>query len=254
MIVVDNRVGAIELAETLQAMHVPVEVKRLPFGDFRWDGLGPKGPCTVGVERKKVRDVLCCIEDSRFAAHQLPGLIETYDYAYLIVEGRATVDTSTLELIEPYGDTGRGRPYRLGPSRNIPYRQFDNYLNSISTQSSCRVKRSISPAETIMQIVDLFNWWQKPWSQHQSLKVLRKEPPKFSFFTPSVRQLVASCLPGIGYEKSMAVAQKFPTITEMVLASPRQWMEIPGIGPTLAKRITKLLFEGEKEKDNGKNY
>lgn len=249
MLTVDNRVGAIELSDTIRAMHVPVEVKRITFGDFRFDGSGPKGTCTVGIERKKVRDVLCSIEDGRFAAHQLPGLIETYDYVYLIVEGRATVDASSLDLIEPYGDTGRGRPYRLGPSHNIPYRQFDNYLNSISTQSSCRVKRSTSPAETIMQLVDLYHWFQKPWSQHQSLKVLRKEPPKFSFFTPSVRQLVASCLPGIGYEKSMAVAQKFPTITEMVLATPRQWMEVPGIGDTLARRITKLLFEGEGKKD-----
>jgi ERCC4-type nuclease len=230
-------------------MHVQVEIKRLEFADFRFDGLGPKGPCAVGIERKKIRDVLCSIEDGRFAAHQLPGLIEAYDYVYLIVEGRRTVDTTTLDLIEPYGDTGRGRPYRLGPSRNILYRQFDNYLNSISTQSSCRVKHSLSPAETIMQLVDLYNWWQKPWSQHQSLKVLRKEPPKFSFFTPSVRQLVASCLPGIGYEKSMAVAQKFPTITEMVLASPREWASIPGIGKILATRITKLLFEGEEKKD-----
>ncbi len=247
MITVDSRVGSVELAETIKAMHIEVELQRLPYGDFRFDGLGPKGPCTIGVERKKVRDILCSIEDGRFAAHQLPGLVESYDYVYLIAEGRVTVDISSLELIEPRGDAGYGRPYRLGPSRNILYRAYDNWLTSIATQSSCRVKTSLSPAETVMQLADLYHWWQKPWTQHQSLKVLRKEPPKFSFFTPSVRQLVASCLPGIGYEKSLAVAQRFRTITEMVLATPRQWMEIPGIGPTLAARVTKLLFEGEQE-------
>lgn len=249
MITVDNRTGSIELADTIKAMHVEVEVKHLDYADFRFDGIGPKGPCSVGIERKKVHDVLCCIETGRFSAHQLPGLIETYDYAYLIVEGSYSVDTTTLALIDPQGATGHGRPYRLGPTRTILYRQLDNYLNSIATQSSCRIKTSRNPAETIMQIVDLYHWFQKDWNQHQSLKVLRKEPAKFSFFTPSVRQLVASCLPGIGYEKSMHVAQRFRTITEMVLATAKEWAEIPGVGKTLAARITKLLYEGEDKKD-----
>jgi len=250
VITVDNRTGSIELAETLKAMHVPVETKLLPFGDFAFAGEGPKGKCSVGIERKTVRDILSCQETGRFAGHQLPGLVENYDYCYLIIEGRFSVDTTTLDLIEPNkGDTGRGYPIRLGSTRRIQYSSLDNYLNSIATQSSCRIKTSGSPAETVMQIVDLYWWWQKPWNQHQSLKVLRKEPAQFACFKPSVRQLIASCLPGIGYEKSVHVAQRFKTVTEMVLATPKEWSEIPGIGKTLAARIAKLLYEGEGKED-----
>lgn len=247
MITVDNRVGSIELVETLKSMHVEVDTARMEFADFHFNGIGPKGPCSIGIERKKVRDILCCIEDGRFAGHQLPGLIETYDYCYLIVEGNWTVDETTLGLIKPSSvGCGHGIPIHLGPGRNIPYRQLDNYLNSIATQSSCRVKTSLSAAETIMQIVNLYHWWQKDWTQHQSLKVLRKEPAKFTFLNPSVHQLVASCLPGVGYEKSAHIARHFRTITDMVLATTAEWQEIEGIGKTLANRITKLLYEGEK--------
>lgn len=250
MLTVDNRVGSVELVDTLRAMHVEVEAKRLDFGDFAFEGNSQKGKCLVGIERKKVRDILCCIEDNRFAAHQLPGLIETYDYCYLILEGYWTVDETTLDLIKPSSvGCGHGVPIRTGPNRSIPYRQLDNYLNSIATQSSCRIKTSLSAAETIMQIVDLYHWFQKDWSAHQSLKVLRKEPAKFTFLTPSVRQLVASCLPGVGFEKSAHIARHFRTITDMVLATPADWASIQGVGKTLAARITKLLYEGEEKKD-----
>jgi ERCC4-type nuclease len=245
MLTVDDRVGSVELADCLRAMHVEVEVKRLSFADFAFDGHGPKGPCTIGVERKRLRDLLCCIQDSRFAAHQLPGLIETYDHCYLIVEGKWSVDPKTEELIEVCKDGWR--PVRLGPSHDTRYCEVDNYLNSIATMSSCRVKTSTCPAETVMQLVDLYHWWQKSWSNHKSLKVLRKEPPKFSFFNPSTCQLMASCLPGVGYERSGAVAAKFRTPINMVLGTAAEWMEVAGIGQGIAAKVVKALTEEKGE-------
>jgi excinuclease UvrABC nuclease subunit len=48
-------------------------------------------------------------------------------------------------------------------------------------------------------------------------------------------------LPGIGIEKSAAVAAHFETVRALIEASPEQWQEIPGIGKTLAKKITEAL-------------
>lgn len=245
MLLVDDRVGSVELADTLRAMHLEVEVRRLPFGDFSFEGNGPKGRCMVGIERKRLRDLLCCIQDGRFAAHQLPGMIDAYDFTYLLVEGKWSIDPKTEELIE-VGKDG-WRPVHLGPSHVFQYRELDNYLNTIATMSSCRIKKSTCPAESCAQITNLYNWWNgKTWGQHQSLKVLRKEPPKFSFYKPTIVQRMAAELPGIGYEKSSAVASRFRTVTAMVLATPQDWMEIPGIGDGIAGKITKLLYEGEK--------
>jgi len=245
VLTVDDRTGSVELADTLRAMHLEVEVKRLAFGDFAFEGSGPKGPCTVGVERKRLRDLLCCIQDSRFAAHQLPGMIETYDFCYLIVEGRWSVDPKTEELIEVCKEGWR--PIRLGPSHEFKYAEADNYLNSIATMSSCRVKGSTCPAETVMQLVDLFHWWRKPWGQHQSLKVLRREPPRFTFLHPTLAQGWASYLPGIGYEKSAAAAARFKTGINLAMATPSEWAEIAGIGRGIALKVTRLIHEGEKK-------
>lgn len=246
MMTVDDRTGSVELADTLRAMHLEVEVKRMAFGDFAFEGNGPKGPCTVGVERKRLRDLLCCIEDGRFCGHQLPGLLEMYERVLLIVEGKWGVDNRTLELVEPC--QGGWRPVRLGPSHQILYQQLDNFLNSIAIQSSCLVKYSGSPTETVMQLVDLYNWFQKPWQDHKSLKVLRKTPPKFSFFNPSICQLMASCLPHIGYERSAAVAARFKTPVDMVLGSVSEWMDIPGVGKGIADKVVKVLHgEGGSE-------
>jgi len=246
MMQVDDRTGSVELADTIRAMHIEVEVKRLPFGDFAFDGLGPQGPCTIGVERKRLRDLLCCIQDGRFAAHQLPGMIETYDFCYLIVEGRWSVDPKTEGLIE-VGKEG-WRPVRLGPSHEFKYAEADNYLNSIATMSSCRVKGSTCPAETVMQLVDLFHWWRKPWGRHQSLKVLRKEPPRFTFFEPCLAQRWAAELPGIGYERSGAVASHFKTGINLAMATEKEWQAVPGVGAILSKRITGLIHCGETRK------
>lgn len=245
MITVDDRTGSKELFDTIQAMHVEAVLKRLEFGDFVFDGHGPHGPCNVAIERKQLRDLLCCIQDGRFAAHQLPGMLDMYDYCYLIVEGRWSVDEKTLELSESHH--GGRHPVRLGPSHTILYRELDNYLNSIATMSACRVKVSTSPAETVMQICDLYHWWQKPWGEHQSLKVLRKEPPRFAFFKPNLTQQMAACLPGIGYERSAAVAGRFKLPVDMVLATPAEWAEIPGIGKGIATKVVKSMHEGETE-------
>lgn len=246
MMTVDDRVGSVELASALKAMHLEVEVKRLAFGDFAWQGNGPKGPCMVGVERKCIRDLLACIQDGRFAAHQLPGMVETYEFCYLIVEGRWSIDTKTLELIEV--SKGGWRAVRLGPSHEFMYRELDNYLNSIATMSSCRIKTSTCPGETVAQLVDLYHWWcDKSWVQHQSLKVLRKEPPRFSFFEPGVCQSMAACLPGIGYERSAAVAARFKTPIDMVLGTVSEWAEVPGIGKGIAAKVAKALSEKDRK-------
>lgn len=246
MIQVDDRTGSVELADCLRSMHLEVEVKRMQFGDFAFDGNGPKGPCTVGVERKRLRDLLCCLQDGRFAAHQLPGMIETYDFCYLIVEGRWSVDPKTEDLIEVCKEGWR--PVRLGPSHAFQYREIDNYLNTIAAMSSCRIKTSTCPAETVMQLCDLYHWWNdKTWSQHQSLKVLRKEPPKFSFYKPTLVQRWAAELPGIGYERSAAVAARFKTGIDLAMATPSEWADIAGIGKGIALKVTKLIHEGEKE-------
>jgi excinuclease UvrABC nuclease subunit len=48
-------------------------------------------------------------------------------------------------------------------------------------------------------------------------------------------------LPGVGVERSGAVAAHFPSVKAMVDARAEEWMMVPGIGKTLAARITTAL-------------
>jgi excinuclease UvrABC nuclease subunit len=46
---------------------------------------------------------------------------------------------------------------------------------------------------------------------------------------------VASEISGIGWGKSKAVEDFFPSVMDMVMASEKDWRKIPGIGKEIAK-------------------
>src|SRR5574341_1238250 len=110
MILLDDRAGSKDLAPFMPKS-VPFTLTRLEYGDVAFSGRGPSGVCTVGVEIKKIPDLVDCIYSGRFAGHQLPGMLDTYDYCYLLVEGATRAGKlGTLEYrraggkwAEPYG-------------------------------------------------------------------------------------------------------------------------------------------------------
>jgi NAD-dependent DNA ligase len=57
---------------------------------------------------------------------------------------------------------------------------------------------------------------------------------------------VAAEVQGIGWERSRDVERRFRTCIDMVLATEKEWMEIPRVGPTIARRAVKS-FAGEEE-------
>src|SRR5271166_1849574 len=68
------------------------EPKTLHAGDFSFLGNGPNDePWTIGIERKRMRDMVNSIRGGRFSGEQLPKLLN-YDRAYLIFESRWKTD------------------------------------------------------------------------------------------------------------------------------------------------------------------
>ena len=74
---VDDRMGSGEVAPILRGLHVPVKVERMDSADFAFEGNGPKGRCLVGIERKKVKELIQSIESGRFEGEQLPKMVKT---------------------------------------------------------------------------------------------------------------------------------------------------------------------------------
>src|SRR5262245_5878451 len=87
MIRVDSRSGSGELSPYFEPYGLVVEKTHLDYGDFDFEGSGPKGKCGVVFERKRIEDLVDSMQTGRLSGHQLPGICENYDYGYLIIEG-----------------------------------------------------------------------------------------------------------------------------------------------------------------------
>jgi ERCC4-type nuclease len=213
-------------------------MERLEYGDACFTGNGPHGPVAVGVEVKKVHDALQCMTDGRFAGHQLPGLVRTYDRVWLVLEGRFTVDFSSGLLLAE----GRRRKEISHGTRRFMYRDLDNWLTTMESCAGVRVRRTTDRVETARCLADLYGWWAKPFHDHKAHLALHTDAPDVALFSrPSFARMVAAQLPGVGFKKSQAVVQKFGTVVEMVNAEESEWATIDGIGETLANRIFNAL-------------
>jgi ERCC4-type nuclease len=78
---------------------LPVDAStQLEAGDLFFVGRGDKGAATtIGIEHKKVADLIASLRTGRLQGVQLPGMraaeagaTPLYDYAYLMVEGEIT--------------------------------------------------------------------------------------------------------------------------------------------------------------------
>ena len=88
MILVDTRAGSNELIEPLLKAGLPVEEATLEFGDLAFLGRGEGGKkLTIGIEHKKMGDLVQSMTGGRLAGHQLPGMLGMYDRCWLIAEG-----------------------------------------------------------------------------------------------------------------------------------------------------------------------
>lgn len=241
MLLLDNRVGSGDLAHYFAAWRIPYKLTRLEYGDVAFTGNGPNGmDIPIGIEVKKVRDVLNCITDGRFAGHQLPGLVENYARIWLVVEGAYTVDHSTGLLVSRRGR--RLEPVACG-TRQFMYRDLSNWLTTIEIKTGIRIRRTSGRVETARVCADLHSWWtNKAWDEHRShLAFDEPFPDHVPLVRPNLVRRVAKELVGIGWKKSGAVAGKFTSVRAMCRAREKDWIEIEGIGEGLAGKIVAEL-------------
>lgn len=230
MIFLDPREGSHDYLQPLHSLGAAVDSDtQLDFGDVAFWGSGR----AIGIELKKLDDMLQCITTGRFAGHQLPGLAAAYDEAYLLIEGlwRPNPSDGVLEQWR----AGGWYPARGG--RGWMYRDFVSYLTTMEIKGGVRVVRSTSQDETARAILALYDWWQDYDGHKSHLALNRAQRDAAIFIRPTFARRVACELDGIGFERSSDVAAAFPTVRRMVNASEKDWRTVKGIGKTLAKRI-----------------
>lgn len=240
MLRIDKRIGSEELAAPLKRMGCRVELAMLDCADVMWTGNGPhiadgkELPCTVGVERKKLSEMLTCFGDSRFVSRQLPKLLDTYDVAWLLIEGTYGVERDgTMAMFHTFG-----------PRRTHSFEAFAGFQLTLAQKAGLRIVRTANFTETVWWLHTAYRWWQKPWAKHQSAYALDTVKMPFDpsiTRAPSLVRLMASQLPGVGWQRSEAVAAAFPDVRAMVSAGWRTWAKVEGIGEVTARRIVAVL-------------
>lgn len=241
MISLDQSRGSGELAPMFAPFGIPINVTdmRSYGGDAWFIGTGPEGDVRVVVERKRITDLIACINDNRLKGFQLPLMQENYDRIYIIVEG----------LWRPSSDGGveESRNGKWVPL-NIMYRRVDNYLTSLSRNVDA-VKRSCTPYETVVQIVDLYRYYETVHRHKQAVYApsIPVRPGKVRMRKASWIEKFAYLMPGVD-AKLEAVAKHFGSIDNAVRASQEEWMQIPGIGKVTAKNIRDAIMEDSRPK------
>jgi ERCC4-type nuclease len=239
MILLDSRTGSGDLAHFFKSWGVPYDLTTLEYGDAAMAGQSPYD--TIGVEIKKVRDALQCMCDGRFAGHQLPGLIKTYEAVWLVIEGHFNVSFDTRQMTVS-GKHGLQHPLKLGKTRTFQYRSFDHWLMTLEIKGGVRVKRTASRCETAQFLTDLQTWFDKPLDRHRSHLAFHEVRPDAALLVPMSPVIkVAKELPGIGWQRAQVVGKHFDNVRQMMGAPVDEWEQIDGIGPTMARTIYNFI-------------
>lgn len=234
MILVDSRIGSKELIPYIQRMGAKVQQSQLEFGDACFEGNGQDGRICIGIERKALSDMINCINDARYSAHQRPGMLSMYNHSILMVEGVWKPDTASGYMLELV----RGISWR--PFQRERYHKLFRYLLTLQFSGTCVIiTRDIE--HTAYNICECFHYFQKKWEDHTSLMETQKLNIPELRGKPSLVRRWASDLEGVGVKLSMEAEKVFKTPFELAEADESKWMQIEGISAKLARKITKSI-------------
>lgn len=252
-VTIDPRAGSAQLEPLLRRRGVPVELGRLEYGDAAMMGAGVGGsPVSVGVEMKALGDILACIQDARFAGHQLPGLIQSYDQVWLLLIGvfRARARDGVLEYQAERGKSqGYWKDASHGRRRPFLWHDLQMFLLTMQMKAGIRVAVVDDYEQAANWLHVLYGWWSRGWDDHESHLAMHDAMRDQLFdrallVRPSVARCVAAQIPSVGRVRSAAVAAKFKSVADMVSASESDWASIDGIGKLSAQKIVRALHGG----------
>lgn len=235
---IDDRAGSKDLMKHLT---IPAELCRLEFGDALIIGNGPdEAVTTVGVEVKSITDMLQSVDTGRLAAHQLPGLLATYDVPWLLIYGPYRPGPEKqLQVLTRKG----WRSFKLGV-RPVPYGYLESFIFDVAA-TGCRVKHVHCEEDAAAWLEVLHRWWTKRWSEHKGLRQFDNSKNLSLLPGMTVEQFqiakVAAQLPGIGFERACAVANSFASIGAMLSATEADWQRIDGIGKVIAQTVVRVI-------------
>ena len=239
---VDTRAGSENLIAPLRALGVEVEPTILTFGDAAWMGYGANGePVSCAAELKRIEDCTACIQSGRFAGHQLPGLLASYDHIWLLIvdEYRPRARDGVLEYRKAGRNGGQYWSESCGRQRTVFWRDVESWLMTMSICGGIRIHQEPDYDHAALWLKNTVNWFSR--DQHKSHKVIQGTksmfPDQALLIKPTLARRVAAQLPGIAEVRSAAVAARFKTLESMVTATEKDWRTVDGLGAGTARKI-----------------
>jgi hypothetical protein len=261
MLYIDPRTGSGDLLGYFKNLGIKARHQSMEFGDVSFVGQGPDAsPHNVGIEIKTISDLVSCMVSGRYAGHQLIGLSQNYDEWWLVIEGlwRPNWNSGLLEVYKPpyRGVKGKGghKGYWFDLSsggRRWMWREVQGFINTMMNQGGTKFWQTRDRQETARFCASQYHWWcDKPYAEHKSLKTFvdykarvgsGEVGGRIMLTVPTFERRVYKELPNIGWEKALDVDVAFPDVITAVNASEKDWQGIPGIGPTIARRVYRAL-------------
>jgi len=245
VIYVDYREGgpkkrqvAEELCGLIRRFGLKADIDNLPYGDFAFEGVGTRGPIAIGVERKKLHDMLNCIDDSRLVSSQRLGMTKLYTESWLLLEGVWRPHDPKGILME---GNDKGSYWECRPAgRAVLYSKLRRYLFSIARSHAFEgtlYTRDI--VQTAYDVCELYHYYQK--RSHSSHLELHKPNIPVIGRRPKLVEKWADALDGIGPKLRAEAVRRFKKPLALANSETLEWMCIPGIGGKTAEDIMRQI-------------
>lgn len=244
MILIDPRSGN-EKPETvttidkmvsyIRKVGIPCDKWSLEFADAAFEGNGPEGRILIGVERKSLHDMLNCIDDARYVAHQKIGMQSMYAKSFLIVEGCWRPHDPDGWLMEGF-DGGARWGFCRYRSRQTLYSKLRRYLFSVSL-SGVIVLYTRDLWHTSYDICELYTYFQKQWDSHTSLIEVQKLAIPDMMGKPSLVRKWAADIEDVGVKLSLEAEKYFRTPINLANSLVDDWLALPRVGIKTAQNI-----------------
>ena len=236
---IDDRAGSRDLVK-YEPVKSTGELVRLDSADVCMTGNGPDGAVLIGAEVKTMWDLMASINTGRLQATQIPAMLKTYDVVWMLSYGKYIAGRDgALKILRG----SRWRPMQLG-KRLVPYGYLESFMIGLAA-IGIHWKHTQSIQEAAQWLGVLERWWAKPWSAHKGMRTFDNSremtliPGGDSDMLQRAR--VAAQLPGVGFERALAAARYFGSVTEMVNAGAAEWVKVEGIGKVVAKAVERAV-------------
>lgn len=239
----DKKKKNLDLIQHIRRQNIKVEDTYLPFADAAIEIHGPDGIALVGVERKRLHDMLNCVEDARYNAQRI-GMKNEYPVSVLMIEGHWKPHDPDGFLME--GFNGGMTWGHMKPKGNrVLYSKLYRYLISVA-MAGVIVQYSRDPFHTAFNLCEWHGWGTKKWDDHTALREIQKFALPTLNARPTLKQKWANAIDGIGVKKWPFVDRLFRSPLAMAQADESEWLKVPGVGVRTAQAIVKEIWGNKR--------